>query len=93
MAWLKSNGVYVGLPTCIEKFDDLAYNFVQNESKRLSIISIAENEASKIEDETRRVSTVQNQNKGYLKLLRNESNKGILVKIKYKILLCGSYFG
>ena len=52
---MKQNGIYVGLPTCIEVFDDLAHKFVKNEAKRSSTISMAENEASKIENETKRV--------------------------------------
>ena len=56
MAWLKQNGVYVGLPTCIELFDDLAHDFVTSENKQSAIISQAENEVSKIENETKRVS-------------------------------------
>ena len=56
MAWLKQNGVYVGLPTCIEVFDDLAHDFVTSENKQSAIIAEAENEVSKIENEVKRVS-------------------------------------
>ena len=54
--WLKSHGVYIGLPTCIELFDELAADFMENKSDRNKIIDLTGNEISKIEDKTKRVS-------------------------------------
>ena len=54
--WLKSHGVYIGLPTCIELFDELASDFMENKSDRNKILDLTGNEISKIEDKTKRVS-------------------------------------
>lgn len=72
LAWMKQNGVYVGLPTCIEVFDDLAHKFIKNEAKRSSTISLAENEASKIENETKRKYA-----EVYVKVMKRIQEKGI----------------
>ena len=53
---MKSHGVYIGLPTCIELFDELAADFMENKSDRNKIIDLTGNEISKIEDKTKRVS-------------------------------------
>ena len=56
-AWLKERGIYVGLPSCIEFFDELAAKFIENPGERENILKRTENEASKIETEQRRVKT------------------------------------
>ena len=48
--------MYIGLPTCIELFDELAADFMENKSDRNKIIDLTGNEISKIEDKTKRVS-------------------------------------
>ena len=48
--------MYIGLPTCIELFDELAADFMENKSDRNNIIDLTGNEISKIEDKTKRVS-------------------------------------
>ena len=48
--------MYIGLPTCIELFDELAADFMENKSDRSNIIDQTGNEISKIEDKTKRVS-------------------------------------
>ena len=48
--------MYIGLPTCIELFDELAADFMENKSDRNKIIDLTGNEISKIEDKTKRVN-------------------------------------
>ena len=63
--FLKSNGVYVGLPTCIEIFDELAAEFMDTKSKddQNKVIATAETEMSKIPDKLKRVSIQNRTNK------------------------------
>ena len=55
--FLKKNGVYVGLPTCIERFDEFAADFmtVETDPERKKIVSNADAESSKITDKLKRV--------------------------------------
>ena len=58
LMFLKNNGVYVGLPTCIELFDELASEFMEAKTSadQTKAIHDAESEASKIPDKLKRVS-------------------------------------
>ncbi|CAG5098885.1 Oidioi.mRNA.OKI2018_I69.XSR.g16061.t1.cds [Oikopleura dioica] len=52
LSFLKQNGVYVGLPTCIERFDELAADFMKSEKKgeKQEIQEKAQAAADKISD-------------------------------------------
>ena len=55
--FLKEHGVYVGLPTCLELFDEFAAEFMAKKSgaDQQKVIKESESEASKIVDKGDRV--------------------------------------
>ena len=55
--FLKEHGVYVGLPTCLELFDEFAAEFMSKKSgsDQQKVIKESESEASKIVDKADRV--------------------------------------
>ena len=55
--FLKEHGVYVGLPTCLELFDEFAAEFMTKKSgaDQQKVIKESESEASKIVDKADRV--------------------------------------
>lgn len=57
LMFLKNNGVYVGLPTCIELFDELASDFMKAKTTadQVKVIHDTEAEASKISEKLTRV--------------------------------------
>ena len=56
--FLKEHGVYVGLPTCLELFDEFAAEFMEKKTneEQQKVIKEAEKEASKIADKADRVN-------------------------------------
>lgn len=67
-----SIGLWLGLPSCLEEFDKIVQNFFKaNAEERPAILENAENEASKITDETKKTSATV-----YVKTLKKVLENG-----------------
>lgn len=64
-------GVWVGLPGCHEKFDELASQFMSSKDKRADIIKQAEKLLAEIKDDKERTSA-----KFYIAAMRKIEEKG-----------------
>merc|ERR1719276_7240 len=73
LSFLKQNGVYVGLPTCIERFDELAAEFMNASTKeeKEQIQKKAQTAADKIEEKLEKYHA-----ETYVKIMKKLIEKG-----------------
>jgi len=74
LMFLKEHGVYVGLPTCLELFDEFAAEFMTKKSgaDQQKVIKESESEASKIVDKAERFHA-----ETYVKIMKRIADKGV----------------
>ncbi|CBY12622.1 unnamed protein product [Oikopleura dioica] len=84
LSFLKQNGVYVGLPTCIERFDELAAEFMNASSKdeKEQVQKKAQAAADRIEDKLEKYHA-----ETYVKIMKKliENGKEFIAKEEERI--------